>query len=252
MPDPRMLLFDIETAPILGYVWKPWDDSLVAIVEDWFLLSVAWQWYGEPHVRVMALPDFPLYETEPHNDRELAALIHALLDEAEVVVAHNSRFDTTKSMARFAIHGMTPPSPWAEIDTLKIARKNFAFTKNRLSDLAQNLQITHKTDPGGIKTWLGCLDGDAASWETMKHYNQNDVTVLRELYEKLRPWAKVPNMANLTSTFDACPKCGVAGRMVKRGWKNYAVTRRQQFCCGSCGGYSLSRLTERLQTKYTQ
>ena len=47
---PRILLYDLETSPILGYVWTLWKTNVIEVVEDWYLLSAAWQWYGEDQI----------------------------------------------------------------------------------------------------------------------------------------------------------------------------------------------------------
>jgi len=38
---PKILLFDIETAPILAYTWDIWDQNIALnqIKQDWFVLS---------------------------------------------------------------------------------------------------------------------------------------------------------------------------------------------------------------------
>jgi hypothetical protein len=149
------------------------------------------------------------------------------------------------------IHGFDPPSPYKEVDTLKLARKHFAFTSNRLGDLCNTLGIGTKEETGGFKTWKGCLNGDEKAWATMKKYNKHDVVILEELYLKLRPWATtMPNLATMAGRPDACPKCGSQAGMMIRGYRHTAVSRKVTLQCKSCKGYSSSRATERMQTQY--
>ena len=52
---PRVLLFDIETAPILGYVWSLWEQNvgLNQIHSDWYVLSWAAKWLGDSADKIM-------------------------------------------------------------------------------------------------------------------------------------------------------------------------------------------------------
>jgi hypothetical protein len=45
---PKILIFDLETSPLLAYVWRMWDQniSLDALISEWFLLSYSCKWLG--------------------------------------------------------------------------------------------------------------------------------------------------------------------------------------------------------------
>ena len=55
MPSPKILVFDIETAPITAYTWGLHDQNigLGQIKSDWYILSWAAKWYGDPVSKVM-------------------------------------------------------------------------------------------------------------------------------------------------------------------------------------------------------
>ena len=251
MTEPRILLFDIESSPNLGYVWGKWEQNVISFECEWIVLSLAWKWAGEKKVHVKGLCDYPLYEEDRENDIELARLAHDLFTEADIVIGHNSvAFDTKKVQARMLFHGMDPPAPYKEVDTLKIARRHFAFTSNKLDDLCQKLDIGKKAPTGGFETWLGCLQGDEKAWAKMKKYNAHDVVLLEELYLRLRPWDKQPNLAMLGDFPDGCPKCGVVGEMQARGWTVAQTTKRQRFQCRSCGGWCSGRAITKTDVEF--
>jgi hypothetical protein len=81
---PRVLLFDIETAPILGYVWRLWDQNVALnqIASDWYVLAWAAKWRGEKEVHYMDQRFAPDME----NDKAILKGIWKLLDEADIVV----------------------------------------------------------------------------------------------------------------------------------------------------------------------
>lgn len=244
MTEPRILLYDIENTPSLGWVWEKWATNVVELHEDWHLLCFAYKWYGDSVVRTVALPDFPKrYKHDKADDRDVALALWKLFDEADIVVAHNgNRFDQAKARTRFLVHGFDQPSPFREVDTLQVARKHFSFTSSSLDDLCRQLGIGRKEYDGGFKTWLGCMAGTVAAWKRMLKYNKRDVEMLEQLYLRLRPWIdQHPNLALIADEPQACPKCG-GGPLQPRGWRYYSVTKRRTYRCGACGGYSSGRI----------
>lgn len=252
MSEPRVLLWDIESAPILSHVWSRWEANSLSVETDWYLLSIAWKWLGEKTTHVKGLCDYGSFAIDPENDYALAELAHQLFSEADIVVAHNGiAFDTKKAQARMIFHGFDPPTPFKEVDTLKIARKHFAFSSNKLGDLCDVLGIGRKLETGGFETWLGCMRGDPKAWAKMKRYNKMDVVILEKLYLRLRPWTTThPNVATISERPNACPKCGSEEGMVARGFMSTSVSRRQRFQCSGCGGYSAGRPLERVPSLY--
>lgn len=252
MTEPRILIWDVETSPSLGWVWQKWQADVLSFETEWHLLTVAWKFLGDKHVQVRGLPDFERYASNHEDDYDLAALAHSLFCEADIVVAHNGiAFDTKKAQARMIIHGFDPPTPFKEVDTLRVARGHFAFTSNRLGDVCTSLGIGAKAEPGGFQTWLGCINGDLEAWKKMKRYNKHDVVILEQLYLKLRPWmTRHPNLATIGDVMSACPKCGSTAGMHSRGWTASSVSRRRVFQCKACGGYSSGRVIERSEAQY--
>lgn len=90
----KILLLDIETAPIIASVWRIWDQniSLGQIKSDWHLLSFAAKWLGEK--RVIYQDQSSTFAIE--NDRKLLVSIHKLLNEAEVVIGHHGKNSTCR------------------------------------------------------------------------------------------------------------------------------------------------------------
>ena len=262
MTDPRILIYDIETSPNGGWTWGKWQQNVIRFSRDWHLLSVAWKWLGEKRTYVMGLDDYEGYVPGDRDDSALAWLIHDLFDEADVAVTHNGNsFDQPKARTRMAVHHLPPHRPFLEVDTLKVARKVFAFTSNTLEDLCRQLGLEHK---GKVEfpTWLGCMGLDEesnplpddevyAAWRKMKKYNRQDVKILEELYFTLRPWMTThPNMALIADRPDACPKCGEVGKMISRGRRVNQVTTRERYQCTVCRSYVAGRAITKSGVRY--
>ena len=245
----KILFYDIETAPNLSYVWGHYEQDVVAHRKEWYILCVSYQWLGEKDVHVAALCDWADdYASDPENDFNVVQVLWHLIDEADIVIAHNGdKFDMRKANARFAYHRLGPPSPVRQIDTLKVARKHFMFNSNRLGDLGTHLGVGTKRSTGGFGTWAGCMRGDPSAWQQMKKYAKQDIVVLRNVYTQLRPW--MTNHPNVTIFDDSkstmsCPTCGSL-KIQKRGFKRTQVASYQQFQCLDCKSYSRSRLAEK-------
>lgn len=239
----RILLWDIETAPNLGYVWGKWEQNVIEFKSNWYILCVAAKWLDEKRVVTHSLPDFRgLYKLDKEDDSMLVGALWKLLDKADVVIAHNGdSFDIKKANARFAIHGMEPPSPYRSIDTRKLAKRYFKFDSNKLDDLGEILNLGRKLPTGGFKTWKGCMQGDRKSWKKMIEYNKQDVLLLEKVYLALRPWmVNHPNINILDGRLDACPTCG-SGEIQKRGWYFTTVSKKQRYQCQSCGRWAFGK-----------
>ena len=79
------------------------------------------------------------------------------------------------------------------IDTLEIAKKEFAFTSNKLLHLTRLLcKKNQKSDHGkfaGHSLWKEFVKGNPEAIAEIREYNQIDVVSLQELYEILAPWS---------------------------------------------------------------
>lgn len=232
----KILLFDIETSPLISYTWGIWEQNVIEVKEEWYMLCFAYKWLGEKQTHIVALPDFEGYEGNKKNDEFLVRKLWELFCEAEIIVAHNGdQFDIKKANARFLQLGLEPPTPYKTIDTLKIARRYFKFDSNKLDHLGQYLKVGRKLAHTGKHLWFGCMEGDLKSWELMKRYNIQDVVLLEKVYLKLRAWAtNSPNLNMVYGTFLHCPTCG-SEHLEKRGYRTTQVSVFQRYQCQNCG-----------------
>lgn len=242
----RGLVWDIETSPLIVYKWDIWSEGIVEMIEDKQILSVAWQWVGEKKIHVKGQDDFSDYKAGVINDKEIVKLIRDLLNECDYEVAHNGdSFDVKIANARMMVHGLTPPEPYKQIDTKKIAKKVGGFTSNKLKDLADSLSVAQKGDSGGFATWKGCLAGDKKAWKQLKKYNKQDIPPLMDLYLKLRPWDNNGVKFNVIEHRPtACPKCGKGPMIAGMKYRATSTNLYQYFRCRDCGGTSRERIPE--------
>ncbi len=238
---PKVLLLDIETAPLQAYVWGMWKNDIYSdqLISDWYCLCWVAKWLGKPKIYWSSSQHL-----DGEDDKWTMETLWSLLDEADVVIAHNGkRFDIPKINTRFLVNGIGPPSPYKQIDTLTAARGAFGFSSNRLDFLAQALGLGAKLKTS-FDLWSGCLAGEAQSWKKMVRYNKHDVKLLEEVYLKMRPWIKShPNLGIHTPLVTpTCPRCG-SRELVKNGTVRTNASVFQQYVCKECGGYSRDRVS---------
>lgn len=241
MTAPRVLLWDLENSPSLGYYYEPYlrhgGRNIIATLEPWFMLSFQWKWLGEKKTHVKALCDYPSYAKNKKDDSPLIKDLWGLLDSCDIAIAHNGdKFDRRKANARFLQVVGKPPSPYKTIDTLKVARREFMLESNRLGDLGEFLGLGGKLPTTGWDTWRGCIEGDPRAWAILKRYGKRDVSLLGDIYEKLKPWVRNHPDLRAYDGSDGCPTCASAD-VQHRGFNVAKTKRTQRMHCQACGSW---------------
>lgn len=237
----KVLLLDIETAPNKAYMWGMWQElrSTDFIIDNWFIMCWCAKWLGSKEVMSGSVHESSTYKKNPEDDKEILLELRKLLNEADIVIAHNGiKFDCKKIRTRFIMNGLKPASPYKVLDTLSHARSQFSFTSNRLDDLGKFLKVGKKVDTGGFQLWKDCLDGKVVAWKKMVKYCKHDVTLLEKVYLKLRPFIKKhPSCSTyLDAAKPCCPKCG-SDDIWYQGYGYTAAGKFRRFQCKKCGGW---------------
>jgi rRNA maturation protein Nop10 len=249
----KILTIDIETSPVVAAMWgiRKQYVSHTSIIRDWHLLTFAAKWLSNDDVVKHKLS---VDEVRNEDDSRLCILAWDMLNEADIVIAHNGdRFDFKKLNSRFYKHNMIPPSSYQSIDTLKTAFSTFAHTSSKLDYLLNFKDMGGKTDNGGMSLWMSCIGhGETGcdyeiekSMDEMLDYNVNDVVILEQHYLDVRPWIK--NHPNLPLYDDInterCKACGSDD--IKWIGKAYTPANRySEYRCNSCGHIGRSRNSE--------
>lgn len=236
---PKVLLFDIETAPILAHVWGLWENnvSLNQIIQDWHILSWSAKWLHDTPDKVMYKDQRNAKNIE--DDSAILKDIWTLLDQADIVITQNGiQFDRKKINARFIMNGFQPPSSYKHIDTKVIASKHFGFTSNKLEYMTDKLntqykKLKHNKFPGH-ELWRECLKGNLEAWKEMEQYNKHDVLALEELFYKLIPWDNSINFNLYHDEEDHVCKCGSTS-FSKNGFYYTSTGKYQKHKCKQCG-----------------
>lgn len=242
---PKVLVFDIETAPLEVVTWGIWDQTipLSRIKKDWCVIAWAAKWLGDDADKTVYMDTF--FQKDQRDDRKILKKIWDMLDEADYVLGHNSdSFDVKKLNARFIQQGMKPPSSYKRFDTKKLAKKHFAFTSNKLEYITDKLctkykKLKHGKFPGN-SLWDQFLEGNPEAQKEMEVYNKYDVLSLEEAFLKILPWESA-NLFELyyDSEIDICT-CGSID-FAKKGFHYTQTGKFQKYSCKVCGSEMRSK-----------
>jgi hypothetical protein len=228
----KILAIDIETRPNLAYVWGIWQQNIGInqLVESVDVICWVAKWVGDPKIE---------FRSVYHDDRDtMIRRAWALLDEADMVLHYNgSKFDVPHLNREFVQLGLTPPSPYKQIDLLTTAKKEFRFPSNKLAYVSEALGLEGKVQHEGFPLWVKCMNGDPEAWEQMRQYNIRDVVLLEELYEKLRPWIRSHPSAAALLGENVCPAC-TSTDLQARGYVFLMTGKYQRYQCKDCGKWS--------------
>lgn len=240
-PEPKTLIWDVECST-MRVEMETYDLSVrhrsrlndADITRDWIMLGAAWKWLGDDNISVVSVSP-----KDPLNDYEVIRKLYNAIDEADILVGHNSdSFDLKKFNTRALRYRMPPILKRQSVDTLKLARQHFKFSSNKLRYVAKFLGVEDKDES---PDWPKCLAGDADELRYMRQYNKQDVITTEQVYLELRGYhERHPDANRYHEITDIegkpvhlCPKCSSDDYSFV-GYDNRLVRPRKEYFCNSC------------------
>lgn len=243
----KIFVGDVETSASIVYSFSRFKAFIKPdqVIQEPYLLTVAGKWLHNEAILSYKLPDYDSFKTDVTNDHQMMVDLWDILDECDIFVAHNAKFDVGWLNQRFAYWGMKPPSPYKVIDTLKEIKLAFTLPARSLAASANYFELPNrKLDNAGWSLWQRCMEGDETAFDEMETYNIGDITSLQDLYLKVRPWMKTH--PNVTFKYDdgvmRCPKSGSAN-LVKVKDRKYStlVSEYDLYYCPDSQSYCRGR-----------
>lgn len=248
---PRILILDIETSPLKAYIWQKsvWNSNVTEdqVLSEWFMLCWSAKWLFDYTIMSDRLSS---QEARNEDDSRIVKSLWELLNKADIVVAHNGdRFDVPNMNTRFIVNNLPPTNPYQTIDTVTIARRQFGFTHNNLNALARVFGFKAKQEVD-FKLWKKCVDGDDEALRKMENYNRHDVSLLEEIYVKIRPWIKAhPNLGlYIDSDKPLCSNCG-SDKVEKTNKFYYTSAGKYETYRCACGAFIRVRTSSLSKSK---
>jgi hypothetical protein len=228
----KILFLDLETSPNLAHVWGLWQQNVAITQLEKSTEVICWgaRWLGSDKV---------IFKSQHHHGKEkMLDELHKVMNEADVLIGWNSAaFDSKHIKREFIENGYLPPSPWKELDLMRVVKGQFKFPSNKLDYVAQTLGVGAKVKHSGFQLWLDCMAGDKKAWAEMKEYQIQDVNLLVDLYEILLPWINNhPHVAASKGEPEGCRNCGQTN-IIKSGKRVTASGTYQRYVCQDCGTF---------------
>jgi hypothetical protein len=236
----KILFLDIESQPYTALVWGVRKQYLTSknLLDTGGILCFAASWAGK---------DYVLFDSVQQSGEEaMLRSVHALLEEADVVVTYNGNsFDIPMLNREFLKYKLLPPAPYKSVDVYRVVRSKFRFASNKMDDVLKELGFGGKTHHRGLMLWLECMQGKKDAWKEMEEYNVNDVVELENLYDRVLPWITNHPNHSLYVESTVCPNCG-GNHFQQRGWAYTRTFKYKRLQCKDCGTWSRSTAREPL------
>ena len=231
MPQPNILIADIETSPNIGFFWRAgYRQSITpdSIIEERRIICISWKFEHEKRVHHLTWD-------KDRDDKKMLEKFHTVLEKADMVIAHNGdRFDIPWINTRLLYHGLPPFPKVKTLDTLRECRKSFYLNSNKLDYISQYIGREGKLSvPYSLWKDLMLLNR-RKDLKKMVTYCDQDILELEGVYQAIKPY--IANTFNLSSFYEditMCPKCG--GHLQKKGFLYTQVGKRQRYKCTDCG-----------------
>lgn len=249
---PKILILDIETAPLIAHVWGLWENNvgLNQIVRDWHMLSWCAKWlepgpYTKNDNNVMFKSQQG--KRKMSDDKAIIKEIRDLLDEADIVLTQNGiSFDNKKINAKCLEYGIKPPSSFRHLDTKVIFQRHFNLPSYKLEYLTEKFnkkfkKLKHKEFPGH-EMWVECLKDNSKAWAAMEKYNKYDVLALEELWHVVSAWDTSINFAWYSNEIEDTCSCGSHKFLPKEKYHYTNAGKYQKYVCAECGREVRSKL----------
>jgi len=181
----KTVFVDIETSLVRAYTFRTGMQTIgvdqVVEGDQTKLLTAAWgTWhdlytYGENGVESVSNHHRKgAFKKDPLDDTYVLRKLWKVLDDADIIVAHNAAFDRGWIEGRFMDLGWKKPSKYYVYCTFRTLHGLNGNSK-KLDYLSQKLIGTKKVAHEGIPLWVACSNGEVEAFEKMEEYNIGDI-----------------------------------------------------------------------------
>jgi len=183
----KRLFFDIETSPNVVFSWRIGNKINLShdnIITERAIICICWKFEGEEKVRSL--------QWDKGCDKEMLKKFSKIMDSADEVIGQNSdKFDIKWIRTRCILHNIPISPKFSSVDTLKMARQGFNFNSNKLDYMSKFLGREGKTETT-YDLWKDiCLKHSKEAMNKMIEYCKNDIVILEETYNKLKPFCPI-------------------------------------------------------------
>lgn len=248
---PRIMLLDIETTPEISFNWGRWKQyiSQEQVIEHPYILTWAVRWLDTGETISRKLTDYnESFLENIKDDRALVRDLWSLLEQADIVVAHNGdKFDIPWVRARAIKYGLKPLNSKKFVDTLKVAKSLVRLPSNSLDSITKYYNLRPKLGNAGFPLWRACMRGDPQAFLDMETYNRGDLDALEDVYLLFRPHMRNHPSVQLycPDAITRCTRCGSDDVQTEDTVYHTSISSFGTVRCRSCGAVHRTRKNTR-------
>lgn len=179
----KILIYDLETSPNLGWFWRAGYKQNIQpnqITKERAIICVSYKWLGEDQV-------YNLSWDKNQNDKFLIEQFVEVLNEADLIVAHNGdNFDIKWLKTRALFHRIPTLPNYKQFDTLKVAKSKLYLNSNRLDYISKFLGFEGKIQTTPDLWNKVVMQNDRSAMKDMLDYCDEDVRQLEKVYHELK------------------------------------------------------------------
>ena len=236
---PALLWYDIETSPLLAYVWRLGEQEvrhhqLAKPGESYGIICISYAWDdGKPAKTID-------WGYEAQDTAKVIREFDKVIKQADVAIGKNSdRFDVKHINTQRLLNNLAPLPEWMDYtdDLEKQLRKYFIFPSYSLDYVSKELGLGGKVKME-FQDWVDIVEKkNRASFRKMCAYNRKDVEDTRTLWNKIAPHVRPKfNQATFYGDF-RCINCG-SQDLTKDGIRHRGKSSFQTFFCRGHNGYA--------------
>lgn len=240
--QPRILIYDLETLPNLGYFFDLFSDRGIPtefIKQPKSICTIAYKWLGDAKSKVLVVEN-------PYDDKAILEAFMPIWEQADYTVAHyGDGFDYPFLAARLMANGLPPLPTVTTVDTYKLAKRHFgrSLNSNKLDHLAHILGLGSKNKTSA-SLWVRCAEGERKALREMAAYNLQDVDLLQDVLQAMLPYVNSKLNMNLFKDVEEVicnnPIC-TNSDLQKRGVSVTKLTKKQRYQCQGCGSWQVGK-----------
>lgn len=232
----KILLFDIETSPVLAWIWRTGhkiniDHKQIKAGQKFDIICICYKWAHENTIHSL---DWGLNK---QNSAVMVEEFSKVVAQAHVVIAHNGdAFDIKQINTQRLLHNQDPINWPTSEDTLKQLRKHFFFPAYNLDYIARTLTGSGKARME-FQDWIDIVESKKAkALAKMIRYGKRDVRKLYLVWKRCAKYCTAKVHAGLISgqLGISCPRCAHP-RFVNDGFKDLSTGKYQRYQCSKCG-----------------
>ena len=225
-----------------------WDIEATNLNADFgYCLAIAVMELGKTKPDVFTIRDYPSFKGDPTNDKGLVKEVSdILINSGAWINWYGQRYDVPYVNSRLVNHGLGVMPPVPNIDLWRVCREKLKLHSNRLASAAAFLGIEEKTRLSG-PIWIKAGAGDKGALKYVEDHARQDVVVLAQAFEKMRPLITTGPSLCLLSGGSPGRNCTICSstRLQKRGIRVASSNTYHRVECQDCGKWDQIPISKR-------